>query len=114
MIRIENFYIDCHMETQTVAPTLPGFQGIIRCIQYLDSHPHKLIFYSSNSYDGSNFIRLKWSGNQVEDYKTHNFLECHQYADHVRILNRRRLVSGIIHTFLGVSVCWKVQIQPAV
>ena len=97
-----------------MAPTLPGFQGINRCVQYLASHPHKPIFYPSNSYDGSNVIRLTWSGNQVEDHKTQNFLECHQDADHARIINRRRSVSGIIHTLLGVAVCWKVQIQPAI
>ena len=44
----------------------------------------------------------------------HSFLECHKYADHDRIINRRRSVSGIIHTLLGVSVCWKVNIQPDV
>ena len=31
-----------------------------------------------------------------------------------RILNRRRSVSGIIHTLIGVAVCWKVQFQPAI
>ena len=29
---------------QTVTPTLPGFQGLKRCIQYMSSHPHKPIF----------------------------------------------------------------------
>ena len=29
-------------------------------------------------------------------------------------MNRRRSVSGIIRTILGVAVCWKVRIQPAV
>ena len=50
----------------------------------------------------------------VEDHTTHIVLECHQDADNDRILNIRRSVSGIIHTLLGVSVCWKVQIQPAI
>ena len=76
------------------------------------SHPHKPIFYPSNSYYGSNVIRLTWSGNQVEDHTTQNCLECHQDADHPIILNRRRSVSGIIHTLLGVTVCWKVHIWP--
>ena len=35
----------CCLATQAVAPTLPGFQGIKRYIQYLSSHAHKLIFY---------------------------------------------------------------------
>ena len=39
----------CRLATQTVAPTLPGFQGIKRCVQYLASQPHKPIFYPSNS-----------------------------------------------------------------
>ena len=78
------------------------------------SHPHNPIVYPSNSYDGSNVIRLTWSGNQVEYHTTQNFLECHQDADHARIINRRRSVSGIIHTLLGVAVFWKVQIQPAI
>ena len=59
-------YTAWHLSTQTVAPTLPGFQCIKRCIKYLASHPHKPIFYPSGSYDGSNVIRLTCSGNQVE------------------------------------------------
>ena len=55
MSRIGICYATCRLENQTVAPTLPGFQGIKRCVQYLASHPHKPIFYPSNSYDGSNF-----------------------------------------------------------
>ena len=78
------------------------------------SHPHTPIFYPFNYYDGSNVIRLTWSGNQMEEYTTQNFLEFHQYAYHSRIINRRRPASGIIHTFLGVYVCWKVHIQPAI
>ena len=52
MIRIDIFYIAFHRGTQTVAPTLPGFQVLDICIQYLDSQPHKHIFYRYNSYDG--------------------------------------------------------------
>ena len=33
---------------------------------------------------------------------------------HARILNRRRSVSVIINTILGVAVFWKVQIKPTV
>ena len=87
---IDLCYATCRLATQTVAPTLPGLQGIKICVQYLDSHPHKPIFYPYNSYDGSNFIRLTLSGNQVEDHKTQNFLECHQDAEHARIINIRR------------------------
>ena len=78
------------------------------------SHSHKTIFYPSNYYYGSTVIRLTCSGYQVEDHTTQNCLECHQDIDHARILNIRRSVSGIIHTLLGVTVCWKVQIQPAI
>ena len=74
---IDISYVTCRLTNQTVASTLPGFQGINRCIQYLASHPHKLIFYPSNYYDGSNVIILTWSGNQVEDYTTYNCLEFH-------------------------------------
>ena len=108
MSRIDLCYATCGLATQTVAPTLPGFQGINFFVQSMSSHPHKPIFYPSNSYDGSNVIRLTWSGNQVEDHTTQNCLECRQSAYHVRILNRRRSVLGIIHTLLGVAVCWKV------
>ena len=52
MSRIDICYATCRLATQTVAPTLPGFQGIKRCVQYLSSHPHKPIFYPSKSYDG--------------------------------------------------------------
>ena len=112
MSRIEICYTDCCIETQTVAPTLPGFQCIKCYIKYLSSKPHKPIFYPYNFYDGSNFIILTWSRNQVEDYITHNFLECHQYVEHPRILNRRRSVSDTIHNLLGVYVYWKVKIKP--
>ena len=95
-------------------PTLPGFQGINLCIQYMASHPHKPIFYPSNYYYVSNVIRLICSRNQVEDYTTHNCLECHKYEDHAIIPNRRQSVSGVIQTLLGVSVWWKVQIKPYV
>ena len=114
MIIIDLCYTTCCLANQTVSTTLPGFQGIKHCVQYLDSHPHKPIFYPSNSYDGSNVIRLTWGGNQVEYHTTHNCLECNQYADHAIILNIRRSVSGIIHTLLGVAVCWKVQIQQSI
>ena len=67
MRRIAICYTACHLETQTEATTLTGLQGLKLCIQYLASHPHKPIFYIPNSYDGSNYIRIIWSGNQVED-----------------------------------------------
>ena len=44
MSRIDLCYETCSIATQTVAPTLPYFQGIKRCVQYLASHPHKTIF----------------------------------------------------------------------
>ena len=69
---IDLCYATCPLENQTVASTLPGFQSIKQCVQYLASHPHKPIFYPSNSYDGSNFIRLTLRGNQVEDRTTQN------------------------------------------
>ena len=65
MSRIDLCYATCSIATQTVEPNLPGFQGIKRCVQYLAGHPHKPIIYPSNSYDGSNVIRLTWIGNQV-------------------------------------------------
>ena len=45
MSRIDICYATCRLETQTVAPTLHGFQVIKRCVQYLASHPHKPIFF---------------------------------------------------------------------
>ena len=104
MSRIDFCYETCCLSTQTVAPTLPSLQGIKRCVQYLASKPHKPIFDPSNSYDGSNVIRLIWSGNQVEYHTPRNCLECHQDADHARIINRRRSVSCIIHTLIGVAI----------
>ena len=44
MSRIDIFYATGCIATQTVAPTLPGFQGIERCVQYLTSCLHKPIF----------------------------------------------------------------------
>ena len=74
----------------------------------------KKIFYPYNYCDGSNVISLAWSGNQVEDYTDQNCLECHQDADHTKIINRRRSVYEIIHNLLGVSILRKVHIQPCV
>ena len=102
----------CCLETQTVASTIPCFQSIKHCTQYLASHIHKPISYPSTSYYRSNFIRLIWIGNQVEDYITHNCLECRQDAYHARIINRRRSFLVIIHTLLDVSVYWELHIQP--
>ena len=90
------------------------FQGINRGVQYLDSHPHKPIFYPSNYHDVSYFIRLTCSGNQFDYHTAQNCLYCHQDAGHARIINTIRSVSGIIHTLLGVTVCWKLHIQPAI
>ena len=98
------------MATKTVAPTLPGFQIIKRCVQYLASHPHKLIFHPYNSYYGLNVTRLTCIGNKVKDYTTQNCLECHQDAYHARITKKVQSVSGNIHTVLGVAVCRKVYI----
>ena len=100
------------MATKTMAPTLPVFQYTKRCVQYLDSRPHKPIFYPYNYHDGSNSIRLTWSGNQVDEHKTQNCLKFHEDADHARIINIRRSFSGILHNLLGVAVYWKVQIKP--
>ena len=50
--RIDICYATCILATQTVSPTLPGFQDIKRCVQYLASQSHKLIFSPSNYYDG--------------------------------------------------------------
>ena len=61
--RIENLNATCHISTQTVSPTLPDFQGINLCVQYLASCPHKVIFYPSNDHDGLNVIIRKLSGN---------------------------------------------------
>ena len=66
MSRIDICYATCHLATQTIEPNFPGFQGIKLFVQYLSSHPHKPIFYPSTYYDGSNVIRLTYSGNQFE------------------------------------------------
>ena len=55
---IDIYYASCCIATQTVAHTLPGLQGIKRCVQYLASQPHKPIFTTYNSYYVSNVIRL--------------------------------------------------------
>ena len=94
--------------------TLPGFQVLKSFIQFLTTHIHKPIFYLSNNYYGFYVISIIWSGYQIEYYTTCNFLECHQDADHVGIINRWKYVSGIIHTLLGVSVCWKIKINNSV
>ena len=65
MSRIDICYKACHLETQTVAPNIPAFQGIKRCIRYLVSHPHKYIFYLYYYYYVSNVIGLTYSRNQV-------------------------------------------------
>ena len=67
MSRIGICYIACHMATKTMSPNLTGLQCIKHCIQYRDSDPNKTKFYPYIYYDGSNVIRLKWSGNNVED-----------------------------------------------
>ena len=78
MIRIYISYISYRLGIKTVAPTLPGLQGLKVLIQYLASNPPKTIFYPYNYFDRSNFIIITWSGTQVEEFTTHNCLECHQ------------------------------------
>ena len=73
MSRIELFYKTFILATQTVAHTLNSFQGIKTCVKYLASHPHQPIFNPSKYFVGSNFIRITWIGNQVEDHTTHYF-----------------------------------------
>ena len=68
MSRIVICYTDCRLTTQNMVPTITGFQGTKRCIQYMASNTHKYIFYPFNYYYGSNVIRLTWSGNQVGDH----------------------------------------------
>ena len=41
---IDIFNTTCRLATQTVAPILPGFQGIKHCVKYMASNPHKPIF----------------------------------------------------------------------
>ena len=65
-IRIGIYYTACCLVTQTVMPTIPGFQGLKSFIQYLASNHHKPIFYPYNYYNVSNVIRLTWSVNQLE------------------------------------------------
>ena len=111
---IEIFYIDSCLGTQTITTNLPGFLCFKLCIHYLDSHPHKHIFYPYYYYDISNIIRLAWNGNQVEDCTTQNCLECHQEADHAIIINTRQSLSVIIYSLSGVAVYWKLLIQISV
>ena len=72
---IDILHIAYRLGTQTVAPKLPGFQGLKIRIQYFATHPHKPILYPYNLYEGSNVIRLTLSGYKVEYYKTQNCLE---------------------------------------
>ena len=57
-----------------MSSTLPVFQGLKLCIQYMASPPPRPIFYPYISYNVLDFIRLTWSGTEVEEYTTHNCL----------------------------------------
>ena len=72
------------------------------------------ILLGINYHDGSNVTILTWSENQVKDNITQNCLERHQNAENIVPFNRRRSFLEIIHTLLGVSLFWRVQIQLAV
>ena len=65
IIIIDIYYKYCCLITKTLAPTLPSFQVIERCIKCLGTHLHKQIFYPPNLCEGYRFIRLTWSGYQV-------------------------------------------------
>ena len=103
MSTIDICYTTYHLGTQTVEPDITGFQGHKSFILYLDRYTHKTS-YTYNSYEGSNIIRLTWCENQIKHFTNQNFLYCHQDTDHDIILNRGRLVSGIIHTLIRVAV----------
>ena len=51
IIRFDICYTIFRLATQNMSPTLPGFQGIKFCVQYLSSYLHKTIFYPFNYYD---------------------------------------------------------------
>ena len=68
MSRIEIFYIACWLGKKNVAPTLPVFQCIKRCVQFFATHAHNPIFYPSNYYGVSNLMRINWGSDQVEEY----------------------------------------------
>ena len=72
--RIDICYATCCIANQTLEPNIPGLQSIKLYVQYLASYPLKPISYPSNSYNGSNIIRLTWSGNNFEDYTTQSYL----------------------------------------
>ena len=101
--RIDICYKYCRLWNQNVAPTLPVFQDIKKCIQYLARHTHKLIFNPYNYYDGLNVTQLTWNENQVEDYMNQNSFEYHQNADHVKIINRRWSFRELFILLLGLK-----------
>ena len=63
----------CCLATQIVIPTLPDSKLSISvlniCLVTILN-----TYYPYKYYDGLNVIRITWSGNQVEDYKTHFFI----------------------------------------
>ena len=97
-----------------MATTLPGFKYLKSLIQFISGHPHKNTFYPSTVDDGSNVISLTRSGNQVEDYTTHNCMEYEQDSDNDQIINIRWYMSGIIHALLDVNKYCKFQINTEV
>ena len=66
MSRIGIFYMACHMGTHVLFHTPPAFKGLKRCIQFISSNNKNPILYPYNDYYGSNFIRIRCIGYQVE------------------------------------------------
>ena len=113
MMIIDLFNATCRLSTQTMAPTLPGSQGIKHCVRYMAIQPHKPIFYTSSYYDGSNVIRLTWSVNQVEYHTTqkhYNVIKMQNMPELSTEDGQFRLLSILYLVFISVGKYRFVQI----
>ena len=72
MSKIKIRYATCCIVTQTVTPNLPSFQGIKRCVQYLDCHPQHPLGFSVNHTDHIMELVNEWfpAGNLIRIHET--------------------------------------------
>ena len=92
---IDICYATCRLATRTVAPTLPGFQVIKRCVQYLASHPHKpniffLIIIMDQMSSGLHVVEIKLKTTQPKNVynviRMRIMLELSTEIGHFRVL----------------------------
>lgn len=94
------------------APTLLGFQGLRKILDYLKTHPNMPIFYPAVSKDTTSTYHSGVFHDDKEDTLIVPHCLCgHKDVSHAPYRRNRHSVTACIETISGVAVGWKVASQ---